>query len=83
MNILLLQFNNYSNRRIKFYSNVEDYISRASNSQYSLNNKGEAGSVNFAQNDGIRTVLNVNWPEEWNPDYLLYHLTRQTKKRTT
>ena len=79
MNILLLQFNNYSNRRIKFYSNVEDYISRASNSQYSLNNKGEVGSVNFAQNDGIRTVLNVNWTEEWNPDYLLV-LNEQTGK---
>ena len=71
MNILLLQFNNYSNRRIKFYSNVEDYISHASNSQYSLNNRGEVGTVNFAQNDGIRTTLNVNWSEEWNPDYLL------------
>lgn len=71
MNILLLQFNNYSNRRIKFYSNVEDYISRASNSQYSLNNKNEVATVNFAPNDGIETILNINWNEKWNPDYLL------------
>ena len=72
-NILLLQFNNYSNRRIKFFSRVEDYISHASNnhSSYSLNSKKEVASVNFAPNDGIETVLNVNWNEEWNPDYLL------------
>lgn len=79
MNILLLQFNNYSNRRIKFYSRVEDYISRASNSQYSLNNKYEVASVNFAPNDGIATVLNINWNEEWNPDYLLV-IDEKTKK---
>ena len=79
MNILLLQFNNYSNRRIKFYSNVEDYISRASNSQYSLNNKYEVATVNFAPNDGIETVLNINWNEKWNPDYLLV-LEEGTKK---
>lgn len=67
MNLLLLQFNSYFNRKIKKYSSIEDYISHSSNFSYVNLEKTQ----NFNPNDGITTERTFNWAEKWNPDYLL------------
>ena len=72
INCLLLQFNNYFNKKVKRYSTVEDYISHASKAEYSLNSSGIPADLTcWNPNDGIDTVLNVRWHGKWNPDYLL------------
>ena len=72
INCLLLQFNNYFNKKVKKYSTVEDYISHASKAEYSLNASGVPADLTcWNPNDGIETVLNVRWHGKWNPDYLL------------
>ena len=72
INCLLLQFNNYFNKKVKYYGTVYDYISHANNAEYSTNMKGGAADLTcWNPNDGIDTVLNVRWHGKWNPDYLL------------
>lgn len=69
--ILLLQFNNYFNRTVKLFSEIEDYISNSSNCDYLTDKSGNYADVSFNPNDGITTNLVYNWDKEWNPDYLL------------
>lgn len=66
MKLLLLQFNNYFNRIIKKYSNVEDYISHSSNSGYA-----NPSDTNFKPYDQIATEHIINWAKKWSPDYLI------------
>lgn len=66
MNLLYLKkFNNYYNRRVKYYSSVDEYI--ALSEDYSYN-----ASVDFNPGDGVTTVKTANLPSvSFNPDYLL------------
>ena len=64
MNLLILNgYNNYFNRKIKFYSSVEEYYK---NTDYQL-----VAEANFNPGDGVSTTLIVNWPYQSNPDYLV------------
>ena len=72
INCLLLQFNNYFNKKVKYYETVDDYISHASKAEYSATQKGGVADLTcWNPNDGIETVINVRWHGKWNPDYLL------------
>ena len=72
INCLLLQFNNYFNKKVKYYATVDDYISHANNAEYSTTQNGKVADITcWNPNDGIDTVLNVRWHGKWNPDYLL------------
>ena len=66
MNLLYLEkFNNYYNRRVKYYTNVDEYISNSTS--YSFNE-----SVDFNPGDGVMTTKVANLPTvNLNPDYLL------------
>lgn len=71
--IYLKQFNNYFNRKVKFYSNLSDYPS--GNDRVSFSDK------NFNPNDGVSGGDVVNWTYkdvndklqvyDWEPDYCL------------
>lgn len=63
MNIAFLhKFNNYYNRKVKKYSDLDDYLAY----EYSIRDR-----VNFNQSDGVMTSLTVNWDMEWSPDYFV------------
>lgn len=65
MNLIYLKkFNNYYNRRIKFY---DDYQSYLENSDDYLLNAG----VDFNGNDGVSTIKTANLEIDFNPDYML------------
>lgn len=64
MNLLYIKsFNNYYNRRVKYFRNLEEYTSNYDTFLYT--------GQDFNPNDGVSTSRYVNWSEEWNPDYLL------------
>lgn len=54
--IALTSFNNYFNRKVKYYSAVADYLSEAGNSL-------QFDSVNFNPNDGVNTSIVLNFPD--------------------
>ena len=70
MNVYLLKnFNNYYNRKIKFYSNISDY------EDYFIDVTGEGSgytSYNFNPNDGVNTSITIG-KGEWIdiPDYCI------------
>lgn len=81
MNLLILKgFNNYFNRKVKKYSNLEEYMANSS-SYYNF------GDINFVPNDGVVTEQIVGsenqqeiggsepeplkWEIEGSPDYLI------------
>ena len=66
MNLLYLKkFNNYYNRRVKYYSNVDDYI--ALSEDYTFND-----SVDFNPGDDVVTYKTANLSAvSFHPDYLL------------
>lgn len=66
MNLLYLKkFNNYYNRRVKYYSNVDEYI--ALSEDYTFNDK-----VDFNPGDDVVTYKTANLEAvSFNPDYLL------------
>lgn len=59
MKLLLCQYNNYFNRRIK------------TNYDYTTKNYAIIPNVNFKNNDGVTTTQVINWDKDWTPDYLL------------
>lgn len=65
MTLYLLQFNNYYNRIVRFYSTAEEYIDY-------LCEGGNAiiGNVNFIPNDGVSAQQDINW-NGTAPDYIL------------
>lgn len=65
MNLLFLKgFNNYYNRKIKYYSNINDYYNYGENEVY--------GNINFNPSDGVITEQVINyWNFDWKPDYLV------------
>ena len=64
MNLLLLKYNNYYNRILKGYDNIDGYKQAVGTSGYA-----EVGGVNFNPRDGINTYHTVNTPFEF--DYIL------------
>lgn len=64
MKLLLLKYNNYYNRILKGYNNIDDYKLAVGSSGYA-----EVGGVNFNPRDGINTYHTVNTPFEF--DYML------------
>lgn len=66
MNLLYLKkFNNYYNRKVKYYSEVEDYT--ALSEDYAFNS-----GVDFNPGDGTMTVKTANLGSvSFTPDYLL------------
>lgn len=61
-NVILLSYNNYYNRTLKYYSNTQDYL------KYQIGNT--LNNINFNPNDGVQTELVINWTFDI-PDYLL------------
>lgn len=64
MKLLLLKYNNYYNRILKGYANIDGYKLAVGTSGYA-----EVGGVNFNPRDGINTYHTVNTPFEF--DYML------------
>ena len=63
MNIFFLQYNNYYNRIVKKFDDLNEYLS---DRNYEVRE-----SVNFNAGDGISTDITVNWTNDWMPDYLI------------
>ena len=65
MNILLLQFKNYFDRKIKRFENLSDYMSYQLGSTFT--------GVNFIPGDGVETelILNFDTATLGTPDYLI------------
>ena len=87
MNLLILKgFNNYFNRKIKKYTELQDYINNSSDSYNFIN-------INFNPNDGVATSQVIGsenqqqlggpnpvplmWETEGSPDYLVAY-TQET-----
>lgn len=64
MELLLLKYNNYYNRILKGYDNIDGYKQAVGTSGYA-----EVGGVNFNPRDGINTYHTINTPFEF--DYML------------
>lgn len=64
MKLLLLKYNNYYNRILKGYKNIDGYKLAVGTSGYT-----EVGGVNFNPRDGINTYHTVNTPFDF--DYML------------
>ena len=64
MKLLLLKYNNYYNRILKGYDNIDGYKLAVGTSGYA-----EIGGVNFNPRDGINTYHTINTPFEF--DYML------------
>lgn len=64
MKLLLLKYNNYYNRILKGYDNIDGYKLAVGTSGYA-----EVGRVNFNPRDGINTIQTVNTPFDF--DYML------------
>lgn len=64
MKLLLLKYNNYYNRILKGYNNIDGYKLAVGTSGYA-----EIGGVNFNPRDGINTYHTINTPFEF--DYML------------
>lgn len=64
MKLLLLKYNNYYNRILKGYDNIDGYKLAVGTSGYA-----EVGGVNFNPRDGINTYHTINTPFEF--DYML------------
>lgn len=64
MKLLLLKYNNYYNRILKGYDNIDGYKLAVGTSGYA-----EVGGVNFNPRDGINTYHTVNTPFDF--DYML------------
>ena len=64
MKLLLLKYNNYYNRILKGYNNIDGYKLAVGTSGYA-----EVGGVNFNPRDGINTYHTVNTPFDF--DYML------------
>lgn len=65
MNILLLQFKNYFDRKIKRFENLSDYMSYQLGSTFT--------GINFIPGDGVETelILNFDTATLGTPDYLI------------
>ena len=61
--IFLKNFNNYFNRKVKYYRTLADYINKYT--YHDLNN------INFNPNDGVSAEQIINWSPDWTPDYML------------
>lgn len=59
----LRNYNNYFNRKVKYYDFLADYIN-----QYTYY---DIGGINFNPNDGISAEQIINWDQPWMPDYML------------
>lgn len=57
---LLEKFNNYFNRKLALYSNLEDYISHSASSFIPTNSDGEYSLFDFNPHDNITTEITVN-----------------------
>ena len=68
-NIYCLQgFNNYYNRVVKKFNNIQDYI----NHQKNISKQQQSFSgINFNPNDCVNTTQILNWPNKWLPDYFI------------
>ena len=64
MKLLLLKYNNYYNRILKGYANIDGYKLAVGTSGYS-----EIGNVNFNPHDGVNTTHTVN--TDFDFDYML------------
>lgn len=62
-NLVLLEFNNYFNRKVLKHEDLTDYIN---GHKYSI-----IPGVNFIPGDGVSTDQIVNFNEGWTPDYVL------------
>lgn len=68
MNLIYLKkFNNYYNRRVKFYEDLQDYLENSEDYFYNA-------SVDFNPNDGVSTVKTMNLD---NPSFLYDYLLVQ------
>lgn len=68
MNLIYLKkFNNYYNRRVKFYENLQDYLDNSEDYFYNA-------AVDFNPNDGVSTVKTMNLD---NPSFLYDYLLVQ------
>ena len=61
--IFLKNFNNYFNRKVKYYRTLADYINKYT--YHDLN------GINFNPNDGVSAEQIINWSPDWTPDYML------------
>lgn len=65
MNLLYLEkFNNYYNRRLKYFSDITSYMNNSAEIYYNT-------SVDFNPGDGVLTTKTANFDININPDYLL------------
>lgn len=64
MKLLLLKYNNYYNRILKGYANIDGYKTAVGSSGYK-----EVGNVNFNPRDGVNTTHTVN--TDFDFDYML------------
>ena len=65
MNLLLLQYNNYFNRKVLKEETIDGYLSHSTKHLY------YPGDVAFNPNEGVNAKQVINWEEDWNPDYLV------------
>lgn len=61
-NLILLKYNNYYNRTLKYYATAAEYV------DYQIGNT--ILNVNFNPNDGVSTTIDIDWYDDI-PDYLL------------
>lgn len=61
-NLILLKYNNYYNRTLKYYATAAEYV------DYQIGNT--ILNVNFNPNDGVSTAIDIDWYDDI-PDYLL------------
>lgn len=69
---LVLNYNNYYNRRYKIENSVQDYKDNAANCSLFPLSIGTA-PINFNPNDGVETFHIISWANNWSPDYLVVY----------
>lgn len=67
----LKKFNNYHNRKLIRYADLDTYLDEVEDWENPENAKGEPTAVDFNPNDGITTQIVTNWGDRFEPDYLL------------
>lgn len=67
----LKKFNNYHNRKLIRYADLDTYLDEVEDWENPENAKGEPTPVDFNPNDGITTQIVTNWGDRFEPDYLL------------
>lgn len=59
----LRNYNNYFNRKVKYYNSLTEYINQYTYYDFS--------GINFNPNDGVSAEQIINWNQSWMPDYML------------